>query len=227
MADFLTPALPMPVATLRPSIRAQFVNRRTYLRPKNEDKQTFETPKQAMTRVMGHQRYLWEKQLGRKLNDVEDAELVELRALMDAAKASVSGRVKWMGGTAIIKERASAAFNCSFTTVTTPADIVDIFWLLLQGCFVKGTKVKMADGSYKNIETISAGDKVLSYDEKTCEFVPQPVERLNENLPKPMVRVTLQDGRKIVCTEDHLFLTTDKNWVEAKHLAGREVVNHA
>jgi hypothetical protein len=212
---------------LKPSIRAQFTERRTYLRPLDEDGKLFETPDQAMDRVIGHQRWLWEQQLNRKLKVTEEGELSELRRLIAERKVSVSGRVKWMGGTQIIKERSSAAFNCSFTNVQTPADLVDVFWLLLQGCFVRGTQVKMADGSYKNIEDIEEGDMVLSYDQESKDFTPSRVEKLNENPSKPMVRVTLEDGTKITCTEDHRFLTEDGEWIEAKDLAGRKVVRHA
>lgn len=119
-----------------PSIRARIVERRTYLRPKDEDGKRFETPAEAKERGIAHQRWLWEKALKRPLNAAEEAELAELRQFMDEARISLSGRVKWMGGTDIIKERASAAFNCSFTNLETPADFVDAFWLLLQGCGV-------------------------------------------------------------------------------------------
>ncbi len=126
----------MGTSGLNPSIRAQFTERRTYLRPLDEDGKLFETPNQALDRVIGHQRWLWEQQLGRELRSAEEIELGELRHLISERKVSMSGRVKWMGGTSIIKERASAAFNCSFTKVQTPADLVDVFWLLLQGCGV-------------------------------------------------------------------------------------------
>ena len=120
----------------QPSVRARLIERRTYLRPLNEDGDLFETPKQALDRVMGHQRTLWENAAGRALNFHEEAELAELRSLIEQSKISPSGRVKWMGGTEIVKERSSGAFNCSFTVAKTPADLVDIFWLLLQGCGV-------------------------------------------------------------------------------------------
>lgn len=123
-------------SNLYPSARARIVERRTYLRPKNEDGTLFETPGEAIDRVINHQRWLWENQVGRALNADEEAELAELKSLIETRKVSMSGRVKWMGGTDLVKERSSAAFNCSFTTVTTPADLVDVFWLLLQGCGV-------------------------------------------------------------------------------------------
>lgn len=123
-------------ATPVPSARASIVERRTYLRPLDEDGKVFETPLEMVDRVISHQRWLWETQLKRPLDEEQEAELGELKQLILDRKASMSGRVKWMGGTDLVKERASAAFNCSFTTVNTPADMVDVFWLLLQGCGV-------------------------------------------------------------------------------------------
>lgn len=141
-----------------PSIRAKFTERRTYLRPLNEEGDIFETPAQALDRVMGHQRELWQNALGRKLALNESAELQELRGYIEAKLISVSGRVKWMGGTEIVKERASGAFNCSFSIAETPADLTDIFWLLLQGCGVGfRPKVGLLTGlpsSIKDVEVI-------------------------------------------------------------------------
>ncbi len=143
----------------RPSARAMITERRTYLRPLDEDGLRFETPAQMLDRVISHQRWLWENQIGRKLNWREEDELLELRLLMEASKVSMSGRVKWMGGTELVKERASAAFNCSFTNVLTPADLVDVFWLLLQGCGV----------GFKPIPGLLTG---FSTNLKTVEIVP-------------------------------------------------------
>lgn len=120
----------------RKSARAAITERRTYLRPLNEEGTIFETPDDMLNRVTEHQRWLWERQVDRALNEDEADELVELRDLMAQSKISMSGRVKWMGNTDIVKERSSAAFNCSFTKVSSPADLVDVFWLLLQGCGV-------------------------------------------------------------------------------------------
>ena len=217
----------MGLNNVQMSARARIVERRTYLRPLNEEGTVFETPEQMKDRVIAHQRWLWENQVKRSLFENEEAELAELRDLMDRSLVTMSGRVKWMGGTDLVKARSSAAFNCSFTKVENPADFVDIFWLLLQGCFVPGTKVKMADGTYKNIEDVAAGDMVISYNEESGEFETQRVERLNENPVKPMVRLTLTNGESVVCTDDHLFMTVEGEWVEAKDLAGREVLRHA
>ena len=42
-------------------------------------------------------------------------------------------------------------------------------------CFIAGTKVSMADGTLKNIEDVSVGDYVLSYNIETEQNVPQEV----------------------------------------------------
>lgn len=108
-----------------------------------------------------------------------------------------------------------------FTNCATSASSFILFYLLLNGCFRKGTKVKMANGTYKNIEDVKENDMVVSFDENTGEFVDQRVSRLNINQPKPMVKVVLENGEEIVCTEDHKFLTKDGEWIQAKDLNGK------
>ena len=48
----------------------------------------------------------------------------------------VSGRTLWLGGTDVAKHREASQFNCSFARVETIHNVVDAFWLLLQGCGV-------------------------------------------------------------------------------------------
>jgi ribonucleoside-triphosphate reductase len=121
---------------MTPSLRAQIVTRRTYNRPLDEDGKVFETWEQTVDRVIGHQRWLWERALGRGLNVIEEAELAELRLLMLERKVLTSGRTLWLGGTDVAKRREASQFNCAFTHVETVYDVVDVLWLLLQGCGV-------------------------------------------------------------------------------------------
>jgi hypothetical protein len=44
-----------------PSLRAQITERRTYFRPTNDEGTEFETFEQHIDRVVGHQRWLWER----------------------------------------------------------------------------------------------------------------------------------------------------------------------
>lgn len=119
-----------------PSTRAQVITRRTYNRPTSDDGKEFETWQETVARVIDHQQWLWERAVGRDLNDVEYAELYDLEQLMLDRKVLMSGRTLWLGGTNVAKTREASQFNCSFTHVETIYDVVDVLWLLLQGCGV-------------------------------------------------------------------------------------------
>ena len=117
-----------------PSTRAEIITRRTYARPKEDG--TFETWEETVNRVIDHQKWLWERAAKRELNNAELSELDELRHLMLGRKVLTSGRTLWLGGTDIAKRREASQFNCSFTNVETVYDVVDVLWLLMQGCGV-------------------------------------------------------------------------------------------
>jgi ribonucleoside-triphosphate reductase len=86
--------------------------------------------------VIGHQRWLWERAKNATLTEPELKELDELRTLMLERKMLTAGRTLWLGGTDVAKSREASQFNCSFTHVETVQDVVDVLWLLLQGCGV-------------------------------------------------------------------------------------------
>lgn len=117
------------------SIRSKLVYKRTYARPLDEEGKIFETFEQTIDRVIGHQHWLWEREAG-PIDIKETDELYQLRTLMLDRKVLVSGRTLWLGGTDVAKKREASQFNCSFTNAETIYDIVDILWLLLQGCGV-------------------------------------------------------------------------------------------
>lgn len=138
-----------------PSTRAAVITRRTYNRPLDETGEVFETWEQTVSRVIGHQAWLWERALGRGLKPKEFNELFALEQLMLERKVSTSGRTLWLGGTDIAKTREASNFNCSFTKVETVYDVVDCLWLLLQGCGVGFTPVRgTLNGFSKHIENI-------------------------------------------------------------------------
>ena len=120
------------------SLRSQIITRRTYSRPLNEEGSLFETWEQIVDRVIQHQAWLWDRALGKYSSDYADVcdELKELKQLILDKKICMSGRTLWLGGTKIAKEREASQFNCSFTKVETVHDVVDVLWLLLQGCGV-------------------------------------------------------------------------------------------
>lgn len=167
--------------------RADVIIKRTYSRPNEQG--NYESWNDIVARVINHQRWLWERAKGSTLQLNEIEELKELQQLMLDRKVLTSGRTLWLGGTDIAKTRESSQFNCSFTKVETVYDVVDVLWLLLQGCgvgfspvvgtlngfahpipeieIIRSTKVLNADGTYDkgreaNLETFVDGVWTIS-----------------------------------------------------------------
>lgn len=115
------------------SFRAQLVANRTYCRDLGNRKETWV---EVCERVSNHQRWLWERALGRDLNEEENNEIVELFDLMYERRALPSGRILWMGGTEQAARTEIAMFNCAFTEVSDVYSAVDAYYLLLNGCGV-------------------------------------------------------------------------------------------
>lgn len=141
----------------KPSVRAQVVTRRTYNRPLNDEGTVFESWEQTVDRVISHQKWLWERAKGSKLTDNQKKELQDFRTLMLQRKVFTSGRTLWLGGTEVAKTREASQFNCSGLKVETVWDIVDLFWLLLQGCGVGFVPVTgTLNGFFKPIKHIES-----------------------------------------------------------------------
>ena len=141
--------------SVTPTTRAQVVTRRTYNRPLSEDGKVFETWEETVSRVISHQRWLWERAVHRELNQEENNELRELQELLLSRAASMSGRTLWLGGTDVAKTREASMFNCSFGEIETIHDVVDSLWLLLQGCGVGfHPRVGTLNGFTKHVDKI-------------------------------------------------------------------------
>ncbi|MDF1554172.1 MAG: polymorphic toxin-type HINT domain-containing protein [Deferrisomatales bacterium] len=90
-------------------------------------------------------------------------------------------------------------------------------------CFAPGTPVLMADGSLKSIETVAAGDRVLSFDGE-----PAPVTdaylRETDHLRDLRYRVAATAGtdvgelRRLLTTDEHLFWVLGRGWTPARAL---------
>jgi len=111
--------------------RAQFTTLSRYSRPLSEGK--MESWEDIATRVKKQQTWLWERQLGRDLNDVEQGEIQRMYEKILCFKMVPAGRTLWLGGTELAKRRESCQFNCSFLRINSLYDVVDALWLLLQG----------------------------------------------------------------------------------------------
>jgi adenosylcobalamin-dependent ribonucleoside-triphosphate reductase len=125
--------------THQPSIRADVIFQRSYSRPAEISEYatgSYESFEETIDRVIAHQKWLWERAKGAKIDRKEQQELVKLRKIFLNREALPSGRTMWLGGTHIAKTREASQFNCSFLRIETVHDVVDAYHLLLQGCGV-------------------------------------------------------------------------------------------
>ena len=95
----------------------------------------------------------------------------------------------------------------------------------IHGCLKDDTLVLMSDGSEKLIQDIVKEDVVVSYNELTKEFVSSKVIGLKtQDITDKLewYKLEFDNGRSIVCTEDHPFLTTE-GWIIAKNLTENHI----
>lgn len=191
------------------SVRARVVERRTYNRPLNDEGTLFETWSETVDRVVGHQRWLWERAKAgmtryrngkwkfEALDLAQTAELEELRSLLLKHEVSLSGRTLWLGGTDIAKQREATQFNCSSSETDTIADLCDHFHLLLLGCGVGGRPRRGVLSGYANpvgrIETIRSGRTIADWEAGYRGQEDTTVERF-ETAEGKVVKITLGDS---------------------------------
>lgn len=76
-------------------------------------------------------------------------------------------------------------------------------------CFVKGTKVLMADNTEKNIEDVKPGDKVIGYDLVDHKQVVETVNQMDSPIRNYYYDIKLADGTIIGVTDEHPLYTQD------------------
>jgi hypothetical protein len=89
-------------------------------------------------------------------------------------------------------------------------------------CFIKGSSVRMADGSIKNIEDLKIGDSIAQVDLKTKEISCAKVEKTAKAIHHSLVTYKFESGREITSTQDHPFIIVDKGWASLKPIQSRQ-----
>ena len=109
--------------------RAEVIIKRTYSRWNSKKKQLESWDDIQGNRVYNHQKWLWERALGRELQQKEIDELDNFTDRCKKFMCSPSGRTNWMSDQAIGKAREIAHFNCAGEKTQTVYDIVDFYWV--------------------------------------------------------------------------------------------------
>ena len=83
-------------------------------------------------------------------------------------------------------------------------------------CFIKDTQISLSAGITISIDKIK-NQHVLAWDEKSNGLI-ESAQKLSEQGTKKCISLTFADGRNVVCTPDHRFLTEDGKWIEAQNI---------
>jgi len=94
----------------------------------------------------------------------------------------------------------------SFTTRSGPS------------CFLAGTRVTMADGSYKSIEDVNVGDKVKSYDIANKREIIGVVAKTLHHEPEEMPDYYVVINNELRVTPNHCLYMNDDEWVQARDI---------
>ena len=108
-----------------------------------------------------------------------------------------------------VANRTVIYYGSSDLVKATSAIIADADYIT-SCCFDPGSKVLMADGTYKNIEDVEVGDVVMSLDESTGKYVAQKVTAtIIKEKSTDLVYVHLSNGTRIGMRAYHPLLTTE------------------
>ena len=86
-------------------------------------------------------------------------------------------------------------------------------------CFAVGTPISLKSGLSINIEEMeNLNENVLGWSEEKNGMVPSKQVAFMDKGTRDCVQLTFQDGRKLICTEDHPVLTSDNKWIKVKDI---------
>lgn len=92
---------------------------------------------------------------------------------------------------------------------------------LVKACFIEGTPV-LTENGYKNIETLSIGDKVLSYSELTGAIALKEITETMVNTSYDICTIALDSGETITSTSLHPWYVQGKGWMPAYALTSSD-----
>lgn len=92
-------------------------------------------------------------------------------------------------------------------------------------CFIAGTKILMSDFSYKNIEDVIIGDKIISYNlvENVTEI--DIVDNITNREVNKTIKYIFQDDSELEATLDHPLYVKDKSWASYDNDLSNQMYN--
>jgi hypothetical protein len=127
--------------------------------------------------------------------------------------------VSWWGGLTGDDPRAFGnSFGTALITAATVAAPKASCLGAFGKCFVAGTPVLMADGTWLAVEKVRAGDYVLTRDAGTGRLEKGRVIEPYVRQSNGTIRLTFSSGLSVETTSEHPFFIEGRGWVEAGKL---------
>ena len=101
--------------------------------------------------------------------------------------------------------------------------LVNVKVVAHNACFPAGTRIRLANGDFKYIEDIQAGENIVSYDTDKHEFVPGRVDKLNVSEQENLVKIETETGESLKATLGHKIYTPE-GWRAAGDLRPGDIV---
>ena len=92
-------------------------------------------------------------------------------------------------------------------------------------CLVGNTKIRMLDGTSKTINELLLDNQnnipnyVYTFNESTKYIEPKLIKNIwQTGIRKNLYKITLDNNKEVICTEDHPFMLRDGTYLEAQYL---------
>lgn len=89
-----------------------------------------------------------------------------------------------------------------------------------RGCFTPDSRINMSDGTFKPINLINIGDKIIDAFGKEQTVL----NCLEYKIEEDILELEFENGKIIRCTKDHEFLTKNRGWIEAQYLNNNDEI---
>lgn len=150
--------------------------------------------------------------IGNLASKKETEDALEQKSVADMSRAkAIKSLFRIVTPQLTVKDLTCIAINHTIQTMEMFSKTV-----VTGGCLTPGQKIRMADGTLKNIECINVGDIVITLQgDKEVTHTWNP-DTLEDGEPD-CYQINFENGSSIKCSADHMFLV-DGEWVKAKHL---------
>lgn len=155
--------------------------------------------------------------------------LTHTQDLLNQSKSRAESVLGKEGYGTITAGKVNIGTHITFATVQTMAKL-DLSqyrgaWdvLIVDECMPGNTLIDTSSGR-KELKNLCKGDIITSFNRNTGQLENKPITHIFKNKAHNIVSVNLENGEKIICTDNHPIFTNTEQWVDAGRLKNDDYV---